>query len=78
MVLLMGFPYLDLLTRNIGRYSKTRDFGALFDTVDGSEIRLTTWDGAKNPVNKGINNQPQLVSRMSSINSSGMCNHPCL
>ena len=28
------------------------------------EIRLTTWD-VKNPVNTGINHQPQLVSRIS-------------
>ena len=32
-------------------------------TVDGSEIpRPTTWDGAKTPVNNGINYQLQLVN----------------
>ena len=38
-------------------------------TVDGSEIRLTTWDALQNPVSNGINYQPQLVSRISAINS---------
>ena len=34
-----------------------------FPTVDGSEIRQTTWDVSQNPVNNGlINYQPQLVS----------------
>ena len=44
-------------------------------TVDASEIRLTTWDGAKTLVNNLINYQPQLVRRISSINSSveGRC-----
>ena len=32
----------------------------MYDTVDGSEIWLTTWD-IKNLVNNGINYQPQLV-----------------
>ena len=33
-----------------------------------AEIRLTTWD-VWNPINTGINYQPQLVSRISAINS---------
>ena len=37
-------------------------------TVDGSEIRQTIWD-VENPVNTGINYQPELVSGISSINS---------
>ncbi len=40
-------------------------------TVDGSEIRLTTWD-VKKPVTSGINYHPQLVSRIFSINISGI------
>ena len=39
------------------------------DSVDGSEIRLTTWDGAKTLFSNGINYQPQLVRRISSTNS---------
>ena len=31
--------------------------------------KLTTWDVLKNPVNNGIRYQPQLVSRISAINS---------
>jgi len=38
-------------------------------TFDGSEIRLTTFWMYKNPVNNEINYQPQLVNRISSINS---------
>ncbi len=38
------------------------------------EIWLTTWD-VWNPINNGINYQPQLVSRISAINSSTLI-HP--
>ena len=42
-----------LIFISIGRLDNT--------TVDGSEIRLTSWDVSK-PVNNGISYQPQLVS----------------
>ena len=44
--------------------------GTHLTTVDGSEIRRKpTRDGAKTSVNNGTNYQPQLVNRISCINS---------
>ena len=41
---------------------------AISHTADGRNPAITTWD-VQNLVNNGINYQPQLVSRISSINS---------
>ena len=45
----------------------TAGWGGRCNILLMEEIRLTTWH-VWNPVNKGINYQPQLVSRISSIN----------
>ncbi len=64
----LGFPVSYDEVQDLFRTSARKRFRR-HDTVDGSNPAITTW-AVYNLVNNGINYQPQLVSRISSINST--------